>query len=456
MTKNIKEIIKAVKKRLKPLKSLMIKPRQQEVNPTGELLGYLESPQAMEKNLNGTLRVSGWILHKQAKITALMLAQSGFPEEQIAYGIERPDVAGVFPEIASAQTSGFERKIILDRNYTSKINIEIWAILENGDRLCCFTRVLTKDGQVQDDSPSFQRYLFFYGVARKAWVAYKQGRIPFLSRVGRQAWVVYKQGRLLWGQDVLYPDKIHPAIQELIRDRVKYPESFNSGISSWDEIYQHELKSVKGDRVEAGMRYYRNGSMIMDAVRELIMKYRGGFDRLDSFLDFACGYGRSTRFPIQEMPASHIWVSDIDATAVKFQMAQFGVNGIVSTTNPEEYNSDRRFDVIVASSFFSHIPEKTFTKWMQKLYSLVSPNGMLIFSVHDRSLFPDSLNAEIYFIPQSESQYLDRQEYGTTYVTEEFVSKVIQEVTGGEAKYQRLPKGLCKHQDIYIVNKLDV
>ncbi|MBC6451836.1 MAG: glycosyltransferase [Hormoscilla sp. SP5CHS1] len=187
MAKNIKEIIKAVNKRLKPLKSLMIKLRQQQMNLTGELLGYLESPQVMEKNVNGTLGVSGWILHKQVKITALMLVRSGFPEEQIIYGIARPDVAQVFPEIAGAEASGFGWNILLDRNYTGKVKIEIWAIMENGDRLCCFKRDLTVQAQVQDNSRSLNLYLFLSGAARKAWVAYKQGRLP-LSPL---AWMRY-------------------------------------------------------------------------------------------------------------------------------------------------------------------------------------------------------------------------------------------------------------------------
>ena len=176
---------------------------------------------------------------------------------------------------------------------------------------------------------------------------------------------------MMESEEILYPDEGNSVIQEFIRDKVKYPESFKSGISSRDEMYLYALNNAKGDRAEAARRYYRNGSRIMDAVRDIIVRYRGGFDRLDSFLDFACGYGRLTRFLIQEMPAARIWVSDIDAAAVKFQIGQFGVNGIVSTSNPQDYHPTDRFDVILASSFFSHVPEKTFASWLQKLYSLL-------------------------------------------------------------------------------------
>lgn len=209
MQKNMKKIIKLVKKMLKPLKSVIIKPGQQEVIPTGELLGYLESPQKMDKNVNGTLRVSGWVLHKTEKITELMLARSGSLRtvEQITYGIARPDVAEVFGDIAGAELSGFECNAILDRNYSGKVKIEIWAMLENGDRLCCFTRVLTVQAQVQDEGRSLNLYLFLSGAARKAWVAYKKGRLP-LSPL---AWIRYL--RRYYRQlnvAVEYADVIHP------------------------------------------------------------------------------------------------------------------------------------------------------------------------------------------------------------------------------------------------------
>ena len=256
---------------------------------------------------------------------------------------------------------------------------------------------------------------------------------------------------MMESEGILYPDEGNSVIQEFIREKVKYPESFKSGISVRDEMYLYALNNAKGDRAEAGLRYYRNGSRIMDVVRDIIVRYRGGCDRLDSFLDFACGYGRLTRFGIQEMPPAKIWVSDIDAAAVKFQIGQFGVNGIVSTTNPQDYHPTDRFDVILASSFFSHVPEKTFAGWLQKLYSLLSDNGLLIFSVHDWTLFPGKMVGEVHFIPQSESQFLDGQEYGTTYVRESFVRKAIGQC--GEVKYQRRSRGLCGHQDLYIIDK---
>ena len=180
----------------------------------------------------------------------------------------------------------------------------------------------------------------------------------------------------------------------------------------------------------------------------------GSFENVPSFLDFACGYGRFTRFLIQEMPPEKIWVSDIYANAVKFQTEYLGVSGIVSTGKPENYLIDRKFDCILANSFFSHMPERTFTNWLQNLYDLLTPNGILMFSVHDSCLLPPHIEMPangILFSPQSESQSLDKEEYGTTYVTEKFVREIVEKVSGGKAFVHRIQKGICKFQDLYVV-----
>jgi hypothetical protein len=88
------------------------------------------------------------------------------------------------------------------------------------------------------------------------------------------------------------------------------------------------------------------------------------------------------------------------------------------------------------------------------LYDLLTPNGILMFSVHDQCLLAPHIEMPangILFSPQSESQSLDKEEYGTTYVTEKFVRKLVEEVSGGKAFVHRLKKGICRFQDLYVV-----
>ena len=249
----------------------------------------------------------------------------------------------------------------------------------------------------------------------------------------------------------------NPVIKAFIRDQAKLPEDFKLKICEDDEMYLFSLKNVADDRddgTRALVRYYAIGRSVLDTVKQVVEWHFGSFENVPSFLDFACGYGRFTRFLIQEMPPEKIWVSDIYANAVKFQTEYLGVSGIVSTGKPENYLIDRKFDSILANSFFSHMPERTFTNWLQNLYDLLTPNGILMFSVHDSCLLPPHIEMPangILFSPQSESQSLDKEEYGTTYVTEKFVREIVEKVSGGKAFVHRIEKGICKFQDLYVV-----
>ncbi|MEG4318966.1 MULTISPECIES: methyltransferase [unclassified Microcoleus] len=246
----------------------------------------------------------------------------------------------------------------------------------------------------------------------------------------------------------------NPVIEAFIREQAKFPEDFKLNICEDDEMYLFALSNVKDDRDRALVRYYSLGRRILDTVKQVVDWHFGSFENVPSFLDFACGYGRFTRFLIQEMPPEKVWVSDIYANAVKFQTEYLGVSGIVSTGKPENYLIDRKFDCILANSFFSHMPERTFTSWLQNLYDLLTPNGILMFSVHDECLRAPNVEMPahgILFSALSESQSLDKEEYGTTYVTEKFVREVVDKVSAGKAFVHRIEKGICRFQDLYVV-----
>ncbi len=248
----------------------------------------------------------------------------------------------------------------------------------------------------------------------------------------------------------------NPVIRAFIRAQVGSPGTFNSNIHESDEVFLNDLVTFGGRRDFAVFCYLRAGQQMMQAVRNIVEWKFGSFDKASAFLDFACGYGRFTRFLVQELPSKRVWSSDIYADAVAFQRQQFGVNGIVSVARPEDYACDQRFDCIFVASLFTHLPRVRFTAWLRKLYSLLTPDGMLIFSVHDAALLdpgavmPDS---GIHFVERSESRNLSEKEYGTTVVTEAFVARAIHDVTNGKGSYRRLPRELCHHQDLYVVAK---
>jgi hypothetical protein len=132
-----------------------------------------------------------------------------------------------------------------------------------------------------------------------------------------------------------------------------------------------------------------------------------------------------------------------------FQREQFGVRTILSKTQPEEFAAPERYDLIFVASLFTHLPAATFTRWLRRLADLLEPEGLLIFSVHDESIAPVKVEG-IHFKSFSESRVLDVEEYGSTWVTEEYVREQV--ATLGAYECIRLPRALADWQDVYVIS----
>lgn len=297
--------------------------------------------------------------------------------------------------------------------------------------------------------------------------------LPGTDRVSRVVDLVLH--RLPAERGVPRPAAMHPAnhhqqsnetddrvVASFLRDQVAPPDRVLTTIHPQDEMFLFALKNTEGRRHEALMRYFSNGKRIFDAVDQIVNWHFGSWQHVGRFLDFAAGYGRGTRFLRQALPPERLWVSDIYADGVAFLERTLGATGIVSCNHPADYPTEHTFDCIFACSFFSHLPEATFRPWLETLYRLLSDNGLLIFSVHDTTLMQvvsstnrHDTNDRLHFRPISESRSLDPHQYGESYAGEPWVADQIKAVVqkqDGDA-YYRIPRGLCNHQDIYLIAK---
>jgi SAM-dependent methyltransferase len=232
------------------------------------------------------------------------------------------------------------------------------------------------------------------------------------------------------------------------------PTTFNVNIHEEDEMYLWGLQHVKSVEL-ARQLYFWQGAQILDTVRQVAKWKFQSLSNVPCFLDFACGYGRLTRYVVQEITPDRVWASDIYAKAVEFQRQQFGVNGFVSVTDPATLVVDQRFDMIFVASLFTHLPERRFEQWFKTLYDLLTPNGILVFSVHDeghmgQKPMPPS---GFLFTPFSESKYLELAEYGSTFVTEAFLRGLVGRTVRANWPYHRVQRALCGAHDVYLVSK---
>ena len=231
------------------------------------------------------------------------------------------------------------------------------------------------------------------------------------------------------------------------------PASFNAAIHPGDQMLIHSLREHR-DAGAAFSQYFNIASQQYSAARQILRALFGAQASEIDVLDFACGYGRLLRFLSLAMPPSRIWASDLQPDAVDFVRDAFGVHGVLSETHPRAFDPGRRFDFIWVASLFSHLPDALFKAWLARLIALLTPRGVLCFSVRDVGLLRegDRLSASaIHYATRSENADLATDIYGTSYAGEAFVRNALEAATGDERPHWRLRKALANEQDLYVV-----
>jgi len=246
------------------------------------------------------------------------------------------------------------------------------------------------------------------------------------------------------------PDESSPLVDALLADLDIAPER---AIDARDEMLGFLAGAHEGDRERALFEYFRSGASIADSLGQVLSWRFGGLGRIGKLLDFASGYGRVTRFLVRQIPPERVWVADVYADGVRFQEEWFGVHGVVSTLRPEAFSCGERFDAILVTSLFTHLPEESFVAWLRRLLGLLAPGGMLAFSTHSPEVLPAGVEmpAEgLCFHETSESGSLAKSDYGSTWVTEELVRAALQRAVGPGASLHRIARALCNFQDLYL------
>jgi 2-polyprenyl-3-methyl-5-hydroxy-6-metoxy-1,4-benzoquinol methylase len=222
-------------------------------------------------------------------------------------------------------------------------------------------------------------------------------------------------------------------------------------LHSEDHMLGHFLKL----NAEGGLKFYFKGGLadaeqLMTAIESL------GID-MDNLrvLEFAAGYGRLTRH-LQKL--CDLTVSDIHPEAVEFVSRHCGCPTYVSSKDPDQLKIPGQFNVVAVISLFSHLPDRTFGRWLSALYALVAPGGYLIFTTIGESA--RAINARIptpgpdgfAFEVASEQIDLDTQDYGNSTVHPHYVGAQIGRMPG--ARLISYEAGVWwKYQDQYIVQK---
>lgn len=226
-------------------------------------------------------------------------------------------------------------------------------------------------------------------------------------------------------------------------------------ISPADDIYKFfaahpsSLNPIR-DYLADGWRTMAELVLLLEQVNHPLL-------RAKSVLEFASGHGRFTRHLVKALGPQRVVVSDVVGDAVEFARDAFNVQGFISASQPEQVVWPDQHDVVFVLSLFSHLPRSTWARWLQRIYAMVAPGGVLVFTTHGAEAVRKqgvTLDPEGYFFtPSSESNAIASQEYGTAFTLDTYVRSQIAGHLPDAQILQFAPQHFWHHQDAFVVQR---
>ena len=134
---------------------------------------------------------------------------------------------------------------------------------------------------------------------------------------------------------------------------------FVTDIHPHDQMLQHSLQE-HADAHAAISQYFSVGAQQFNTFSQIAGLLFQDRERV-KVLDFACGFGRLTRFLVLERSRFRITGAEIQQEALDFVAKRFAVQCLNSCPDPSAFNCNDSFDIIWVASLFSHLPEGLFS-----------------------------------------------------------------------------------------------
>jgi GT2 family glycosyltransferase/SAM-dependent methyltransferase/glycosyltransferase involved in cell wall biosynthesis len=132
--------------------------------------------------------------------------------------------------------------------------------------------------------------------------------------------------------------------------------------------------------------FVRSGYEHVDQLAEILG--RAGYDlqQFRDIYDFGCGCGRLTRALRDRVPEARLTATDIDEEAIAWLAGKMpGVTARVNPWLPPLPFADGAFDLVIAFSVFTHLPEDYQDAWLAELQRVTRPGAVLVVTVHGES-----------------------------------------------------------------------
>ncbi|HKI48722.1 MAG TPA: class I SAM-dependent methyltransferase [Desulfobacteria bacterium] len=142
-------------------------------------------------------------------------------------------------------------------------------------------------------------------------------------------------------------------------------------ISANDEMYA-------GDE----NHYFSVGKSALEAIELALLASRRSKSSIRRILDLPCGHGRVLRYLKAAFPEAEITACDLVREAVDYCASLFGAKPVYSERQPNQIKLKGGYDLIWCGSLLTHLDENGSAEFLRFFNSLLSENGVLIFTLH--------------------------------------------------------------------------
>lgn len=213
-----------------------------------------------------------------------------------------------------------------------------------------------------------------------------------------------------------------------------------------------------------GEYYLMAGLWANQVIQTVLKQLFVSKSEIGSILDFACGYGRVSRFLKSSFPSARLVLCDLDKKAVDASAKILNCERLYGERNLESLELGKRFDLIWVGSLFTHV-SKEYTEVLLRFFERhLASSGVLVFTTHgqyvaDRirsrektyglnEMGAESLIGEFEKTGFAFQAYPNLADYGISIATPSVISEIIEKQQHLE-QIMFLKRGWLRHQDAF-------
>jgi SAM-dependent methyltransferase len=130
--------------------------------------------------------------------------------------------------------------------------------------------------------------------------------------------------------------------------------------------------------------YGRAGGDAARSVLEAVARHQNSRGR--RWLDFGCGSGRLARHFLDSPASPRLVGADVDLEAVRWCTRHLRGGFVALPAEASLPFREGAFDVVVASSVFTHLDRPPARSWLREIRRVLAPGGLLLASTHSERL----------------------------------------------------------------------